>query len=169
MDDWNQLFTQHADAVWRTAYRIVGNTADADDTMQDVFVEAVGMNGSTKVRNWSALLRRLTTVRALDRLRRHIREKNKSSNWIDWDSLPSTDASPDAKFARGELSWRLRWALSCLPEQQAEAFCLRHVEDMSYEDIAGQLMVSVNSIGVILHRARERLRELLQESAALKR
>ena len=169
MQDWDQILARHADAVWRTAYRILGSTADADECMQEAFVEAVRLDGRETVRDWDALLRRLATVRALDRLRRRLGERARASGGIDWEALPSPGELPEARAQRTELSNLLRCALSRLPEPQAQVFCLRHVEEMSYEEIADQLQVRVNSVGVILHRARERLRELLHEFAAEQR
>jgi RNA polymerase sigma-70 factor (ECF subfamily) len=165
MEDWNQILLQHADAVWRTAYRLLGCTADADDVMQEVFVDAFRMSARVTVRNWAGLLRRMATVRALDCLRRRIAERLHSSNGVAWDYLLSADHPPDVPLLRCELSDRLRWAINRLPTQHAQTFCLKYIEDMSYENIADQMQVSVNSVGVILHRARERLRELLHEFA----
>jgi RNA polymerase sigma-70 factor, ECF subfamily len=165
MQDWDQILADHAGAVWRTAYRLLGNTADADEAMQEAFVDAVRTSGREVVRNLGALLRRLATVRSLDRLRRRMAEKGVVSGVVAWEAVPSRDDPPDGPAQGRELSDCLRRALGRLPTQQAQAFCLRHIEDLSYEDIADQLQVSVNSVGVILHRARERLRELLKELA----
>ena len=66
------ILAEHAAAVWRTAYRLLGSTADADEAVQDAFVEAVRVCGREKVRDWGALLRRLATTRSLDRLRRRL-------------------------------------------------------------------------------------------------
>jgi RNA polymerase sigma-70 factor (ECF subfamily) len=163
MQDWDQILAQHADAVWRTAYRLLGNTADADECMQEAFVEAVRLNGRQTVRDWAGLLRRLATVRALDCLRRRLTETTRVSRCVDWEALPSVVEAPDARKQRAELSDCLRHALGRLPAKQAQVFCLRHVEEMSYEEIADQMQVSVNSLGAILNRARLRLRELLRE------
>ena len=169
MQDWDQILARHADAVWRTAYRILGGTADADECMQEAFVDAVRVNRRESVRDWGAMLRRLATVRALDRLRRRSAERVRFSGGTDCEALPSPGEPPEARAQRTELSNLLRCALGRLPPPQAQVFCLRHVEGMSYEEIADQMQVSVNSVGVILHRARERLRELLHEFAAEQR
>jgi RNA polymerase sigma-70 factor (ECF subfamily) len=60
-----------------------------------------------------------------------------------------------------ELSERLRTALGRIPSKQAEAFCLHCLEGWSYQEVAQQLAVSIDSVGVLLHRARKRLRQLL--------
>ena len=55
----------------------------------------------------------------------------------------------------------LRLALTRLPDGQAEAFCLRWIEGMSYEEISERLEIEPNHVGVLLNRARKRLRQLL--------
>jgi RNA polymerase sigma-70 factor (ECF subfamily) len=49
-----------------------------------------------------------------------------------------------------------------LPPNQAEAFCLHCLEDWTYREIAGHLGISVDAVGVLVHRARKRLRERLE-------
>ena len=70
-------------------------------------------------------------------------------------------ASPGEAAQSDELMERLREALARLPVQHAEAFCLKELSDMSYEDIAKETGMSVNGVGVALHRARAKLREEL--------
>ena len=65
----------------------------------------------------------------------------------------------------GELSERLREALACLPAKQAEAFCLFHLDGWDYHEIARYLSSTVSNVGVLLHRARHRLRKLLATQA----
>src|SRR5438034_7887200 len=67
--DWQRIVTEHGPAVFGIAWRVLGNAADAEDVAQDVFFEAFREFRSTAVRSWPALLRRLTTFRALDHLR----------------------------------------------------------------------------------------------------
>jgi RNA polymerase sigma-70 factor (ECF subfamily) len=58
----------------------------------------------------------------------------------------------------------LREALARLPARQAEVFCLHCLEGWSYHDIARELGASVDSVGVLLHRARKHLRALLADA-----
>jgi RNA polymerase sigma-70 factor (ECF subfamily) len=83
----------------------------------------------------------------------------------DWSAVPARDPSPTDQLAYADLSDRLRGALGQLPHQQAEVFCLRCLDDLSYRDIARQLDLKVSAVSVLLYRARGRLRELLQHSA----
>ena len=163
MEDLDRIIAEHAESVWRAAYRLLGSTADADECMQDAFVEAFHVNRRMNVRNWGAMLRRIATMRALDYLRHRLAAKPQIAGRTQCEDLPWAGDPPSARAERGELRDLLRQALSRLPVQQAQIFCLRHIEEMSYEDIADQMQVSVNSVGAILNRARERLRELLGE------
>jgi DNA-directed RNA polymerase specialized sigma24 family protein len=79
-------------------------------------------------------------------------------------SSPSYDKAAHAGFALQFL--RLfeeptRLSLAKLSPQQAETFYLRYMEEMDYGQIAEALGIDVNQVGVVLHRARSRLREIL--------
>ena len=73
----------------------------------------------------------------------------------------SHEPLPEPQAEATELTERLRAALAELPEQQARVFCHRWLDGLSYEQIAEQLDVDANSVGVLLHRARRQLQRLL--------
>ena len=168
MPDWPEVIEREGRAVWRTAYRLLGNRADADECFQEAFLAALEVSRREPVRDWGALLRRLAAARALDRLRRRYRH-GVNRPVADWDALPGPSPLPSQGVEDAELSESLRAALASLPPNQAEAFCLHHVEDWSYREIAGHLALSVDAVGVLLHRARKRLRELLESSSEVPR
>ena len=64
-------------AVWRTAYRLVRNQADADECFQETFLAALEVSNRQPVRNWPALLQRLATSRAIDRVRKRLRRRRR--------------------------------------------------------------------------------------------
>ncbi len=161
MTDWNSIVRQHGQVAWLTAYRLLGNYADAWDCYQNTFLEALKVDGREAVRDWPPLLRRLATARALDMLR--VRYRDKSRNEPSQDVLDSAtaDPGPGQQAEAAELTERLRAALAQLPSQQAEVFCLRWLDEMSYRQIAGRLQLDTNTVGVLLHRARKHLQGLL--------
>ena len=59
MPDWAEIIERDGGAVWRTAYRLLGNRADADECFQEVFLAALEVSRREPVRDWGALLRRL--------------------------------------------------------------------------------------------------------------
>jgi RNA polymerase sigma-70 factor, ECF subfamily len=168
MPDWPEIIEREGGAVWRTAYRLLGNRADADECFQEAFLAALGVARREPVRDWGALLRRLAASRAIDRLRQRYRHGD-DRPMADWDALPCPSPLPSRGVEDAELTESLRAALACLPPKQAEAFCLHHLEDWSYREIAGHLAISVDAVGVLLHRARKRLRELLESSSEVPR
>jgi len=161
MTDWQAIVDQHSELVWSTVWRLVGNHADAADCFQDALLEAFKIARREPVRDWAALLRHLATVRALDLLRVRCRSRNRTEAQVDPSVLLSRDAEPGQMVEAGELAERLRTALAELPAQQAEVFVLCCVERLSYGEVAERLQLTTNAVGVLLHRARQRLRGLL--------
>ena len=161
MMDWQRIVTEHGPAVWRTAYRLLRNNADADDCMQEAFLSAVEISRREPVRNWGALLTRITTARAVDRLRRRLREAARRDDPADVAAVPETGPSPDARAQDAELAARLLMGISRLPSRQAEAFFLRFLSDLAYDEIADELGIEANHVGVLLHRARSKLQGLM--------
>ncbi len=160
MLDWDEIVRRDGPAVWRTAYRLLNNSADADECFQEVFVAALEVSRRQQVANWRALLQRLAAARAVDRLRERYRRRSREQT-TDWNTLAGDEPSPSQGAEAAELAQHLRDALAQIPAQQAEVFSLHGLEGWSYQEIAERLSLSINTVGVLLHRARKRLRELL--------
>ena len=84
---------------------------------------------------------------------------------LDEDDPPKESISSDAPDVEEKMD-RLRQALAELPERDAQVFTLRYFEEFPYEVIAAQMGISLDLVGVILHRARKRLRETCKPSDA---
>lgn len=163
--DWQLIVKKHGQLVWQTAYKLVGNAADTADCFQETFVSALEISRRQRVRSFSALLVRLATARAIDRLRRRSRQPRLSTNAADVAVVASNNPGPVQEVQTRELAGKLREALGRLPAQEAEVFCLRYFSDMSYRQIAKELDIKTNTAGVMLHRARTKLRELIKSEA----
>jgi RNA polymerase sigma-70 factor (ECF subfamily) len=162
MDDWQEIERQHGPTVWRIAYRLLNNRADADDCYQETFVQAVQLAMSEPVRNWRALLTRLATCRALDRLRQRATESDHCGGFPEEPILDRRSIDPVQEAESEELRRLLREALSTVNDLQAQAFCLRYFEGFRCEDIADQLGITRNNVDQLLTRARGHLRRWLQ-------
>jgi RNA polymerase sigma-70 factor (ECF subfamily) len=158
--DW-EIVQEYASLVWKTAYRVLGHEADAADCFQETFVSAMAVARRQTVANWPGLLQRLATARALDQLRKRLRQKVHCTSAVDYEQVPSGERGPLQQAQDAELGERLMAAVALLPPQQSHAFCLRHLSDMSYERIAQELDISIDGVGMALHRSRAKLRELL--------
>jgi RNA polymerase sigma-70 factor (ECF subfamily) len=162
--DWQSIIEKHGPIVWQTSYRLLGNHADAADCFQETFVSALEFSRRRQVRNFSALLVRFATARAIDQLRRRIRRSRCETDLPEWDTLQSTNSCPADRAQQTELIESLRESISKLPQQEAEVFCLRYLNDMSYQQIAKELGIKTNAAGVLLHRARAKLRKSFELS-----
>jgi RNA polymerase sigma-70 factor (ECF subfamily) len=160
MPSWHEILSQEGAVVWRTAYRILGHHADAEECYQETFLAALEVSRREGVRSWRALLQRLATARAVERLRQRCRRRAREEV-PDWDSVPSPLPAPSQTAEERELAQRLREALAQISPQQAEVFCLHCLDGWSYQEIAQQLGLSVDAVGVVLRRARKRLQRLL--------
>lgn len=161
MAEWSQLVEHHGRSVWRIAYRLVNDANDADDCFQEVFLAAYKLAERETVVDFGHLLRRIAYVRGLRALRDRYRISATSLDSIGEVDFATPEASPLSAAQEAELAEALRQALASLPDDQAVAHCLRYQEGWTYEQIAQQLGVTTNNVGVLLNRARKRLRALL--------
>lgn len=152
MTDWEQIVRGYGPFVFRLARRITGRDDDADDVVQEVFMEVYRFHQREVIREWQGMFRRKTTQRALDRLRR--RRPVASIDAID---IPSRSDCPVQAAMMRELASRLRCAIAELPQQQANVFCLRYFDGQSNAEIAQSLEMTPGAVATALHKARQRL------------
>jgi RNA polymerase sigma-70 factor (ECF subfamily) len=158
--DWDRIVREHGPLVFRIAWRILGNAADAEDIMQEVFLQVHQLQQTHPVRSWLGLLRRLAACRALDRLRQR-------RQTVPLDGLPLTATAgegPEDVAMEKELADRLRQAVARLPGREGTVFCLRYFEDLSYQQIAETLNIRSGAVSAALHKARAKLESLLSEA-----
>lgn len=162
--DWQVIVKQHGPIVWQTAYRLLGNYTDTADCFQETFICALAVSRRQQVRNFPALLSRLATARAIDQLRLRTRRPRVNTEPPELSAVPSSNPDPVQQLETAELAEKLRCAIAQLPPQHAEVFCLRYLNGMSYRLIAKQLAIKTSAAGISLHRARAKLRMLLEKA-----
>ena len=144
-----ELFERHYEAVFRTALRVTGRAADAEDVLQTVFLRVLARGGEVEdVAQPAAYFRRAAVNAAVDVLRR--RELHAESEYDDL--APHAAVQPP-----GLLKERLRRAIATVDSDDASLFLLRHVEGLSIEELAGMFRIEKNNVAVRLHRIRHRL------------
>jgi RNA polymerase sigma-70 factor (ECF subfamily) len=112
------------------------------------------------------LLQRIATNRAIDRLQKQLRRRRREEV-ADVAEAAAAATDPSLHAEAEELSAALRWALAKLPPRNASAFCLHELGDWSCQQIAEQLGMSVGAVGVMLHRTRLKLQELMKMEGRL--
>ncbi|WP_196137550.1 RNA polymerase sigma factor [Aliikangiella sp. G2MR2-5] len=166
------LANQYGRQVFQTAFRLLGDSHLAEDITQEVFLKLFKKTPEAfdKILNWPAYLKSMASSSAIDQLRRH---KRLSEQPLEpGENQTSSLGNQEAKDPFGHLATQrdlasFRKALTALTAQDAQVFCLRHVEEMSYREIADLLDISTSLVGVTLHRAQQKLSQLLGESQFL--
>ena len=154
------LFQAHHGRVFRTAQRITGSVADAEDVLQTVFLRLVkGQNDYDWSRNPEAYLSRAAINASLDLLRSRTRSKAVALDDTEVDSITGTYENPETVHADRELQTLVREAVSGLGKTAGEMFVLRYYEGFDNKDIAALMNTSPLVVGVVLHRARTKLRK----------
>ena len=155
-DDLERMFQAHNGLVFRTAYRITGNAADAEDVLQTVFLRMLRRDQAAKaLERQDSYFRRAAINVALDIVRSGKDTKNVSLEEVSPEHLSRRDKEPDGS----ELRECLRRALARLNPREAEIFAMRFFEDLSNQEIAKTLGISQIHVAVILHRTRARLQK----------
>lgn len=159
MRDWEMIRLEHGEVVWSMIYRIVRNDADASDCYQEVFLEAYRKASRGRVQNLPGLLRWLAVKRAIDVVRRNSleREAEQIENTV---SIAAENSSGNPLEFQ-ELVERIRRELACIPSNQAEAFWLCCVEELSYREASHAMSVTASHVGVLVSRARKHLQSKL--------
>ena len=160
MSDLHAELLLHADEVWRIVVRLVSNEDDARDCYQQTFVDALRMPGG-KVDSWRNVLRQIATRRAMDVLRRRYRDRDR---FCFGDVDAAKESPPDASLRLMELRQSVRFVLAKLPPMQAEAFALRHIEQMEPPEIARRMGIDARHVRVLVHRAMNQVRRSLPSS-----
>ena len=154
--DWDQIVERYAERVFRIAFRILGSVHDAEDVMQDVFSETFKLHRNGPVRTWPGLIVRLSTLRAIDKLRARRSFAQLNENDRDVRSRATNDR-PEHALIAAELSTWLRAELDQLPDQQAAVFSLAYFEQLTRSEIADALEMAPEAVSNSLHKARRRL------------
>jgi len=154
------LFRDHHGRVFRTAQRITGSAADAEDVLQTVFLRLVkGQESYDLSQNPEAYLSRAAINASLDLLRSRTRARSVNLDDVDSHSLVSKLKTPEAEHDDRELQKLVRQAVGRLGKTAGEMFVLRYYEGLDNREIAAAMNTSPLVVGVVLHRARTKLRK----------
>lgn len=165
-DAFRDLIERHQNAVIGTVAKMLGNASESEDIAQQVFLRI--WRNAKRYRpdaKFTTYLYTITRNLVYNESRRRSRKKEVSSDEREENSNRHVEANPDrrpdAEVLHAELQLAVDNAIAALPESQRMAVVLRRYEQLSYEEIAEVMKLSVSAVKSLLFRARTSLRELL--------
>lgn len=157
--------------MYQCAYRLLGQQDLAEDVVQDAFLKLYRSQkiDFKTVKNWRNYLKSMASNLAYDQLRMRQRQpvtQRHNATLADVEGLSGTvdSLTPERALASQQCLAELRIALTQLNRQDYQVFTLRFIEELSYQEIAEQLNISKNLVGVTLHRSQKKLADLLPTS-----
>lgn len=163
------LVERHERRLYRIALGYLREREDALDVVQEAFVKvyqaASRWDGSADAGPW---LSRVTVNLSIDRWRRNKRRGQTFSPLAEGDhfaALEDRGPAPDRGLVHRDAGGSVERALRSLPERQRAVVVLRHYQELSLEEIAATLGMSLGTVKSSLHRALHRMRETLAGSA----
>jgi RNA polymerase sigma-70 factor (ECF subfamily) len=165
---FEQLIERHQALVAGTVARMLGSNSDVEDIAQQVFIRVWKSAGRyvarAKFTTWLLKITRNLVFNEMRRAKRHPHLPVQTEP--EAEELPLKDeatSTPDATLLQSELQQAIERAITLLPEMQRMALVLRRYEELSYEEIADVLDLSVPAVKSLLFRARTELRERLRD------
>jgi RNA polymerase sigma-70 factor (ECF subfamily) len=169
-DQFEAFVRRHQDMVFGTAVRLLGNPTEAEDIAQTVFLKAFqrfsAVAASESPAAWLKTVTRNACINHLSRYRARWKffselRAREGDDPPEYDVASAADPVPLVMEHADDRN-RLEQALRSLPEHQRVPLALFHFEEMSYQDIADALRVTVGKIKTDIHRGREALRQQLE-------
>ena len=159
------LVERYAEPILNMAYRMVGDHMEAKDLTQETFLSAwKGLPQFRAKSRFSTWLYRIAVNKCKDSLR--ARRASDEKMEPDRDDLVTVEyavdyGTPELELSRKEMEAHLEQALQAIPLLYREAFILKHVEGLSYEEMSEVLGVAGDTLKMRVYKARLALRRML--------
>lgn len=159
LQTFNETILPIRDKLYRFALRILGNTQEAEDVVQEVFIKVWKKRNEWHTwSNMEAMCMTMTRNLSIDRTRgKHRRLTSLPENY----DAVSKSANPEQIVASNDTVDHIRRLIDLLPNKQKMVVQLRDIEGYSYKEVAEILGMSLNQVKINLHRARIFLKEKL--------
>jgi RNA polymerase sigma-70 factor (ECF subfamily) len=164
---YGALVERHSQSLFRVAFRITGNEADAEDVVQEAFLRGYRKLESFESRsNFGTWIYRIAVRCALDKIGGHAADETSRVAGADDPQLAEVQvadgaAGPDRLLLSGEIAAMQEIAMNSLTPTERTAFVLRHMEDCTTDEIAAALGIAPNAAKQAVFRAVQKLRRRL--------
>ena len=167
MEAFRELIEAHQNRVVGTVAKMLGDLTDAEDIAQQVFIRiwnsASRYEPNAKFTTWLFTITRNLVFNEARRRRRHpVLPLERDTDDRAFQAEDIRAKAPSTVMMDSEMQEAIQAAIDGLPEAQRMAVVLRRYQDVSYEEIATILNLSVPAVKSVLFRARTELRERLR-------
>ena len=155
-----ELVEAYQRPVYNLCYRMLGEAGEAEDAAQESFLRAYrGMRRYDPKRSFSTWLLAIASHHCIDQLRRRRLPVESLEELEPWEEIPDTGPGPETAVARREGREAARALLARLGPQDRAVVVLRYWDELSTEEIADTLSLTVKAVKSRLHRARKQMAE----------
>jgi RNA polymerase sigma-70 factor (ECF subfamily) len=161
---FRSLVERHSRLVFRVAYRMTGNEADAEDVVQETFLRAYRQLGRFESRaNFGTWVYRIAVNCAIDYMRSRPKRESAEEDEV-LERAAGDTGQPDAEqmLLGGEIGARVQKALDLLSDMERAAFVMRHYQGFSIEEIGRSLGLKTNATKHSIFRAVKKMRVALE-------
>jgi len=169
MECFSELVDRYQARIYNVAYRMVHNREEAEDITQETFINVYRALDTFKGNRFSPWIYKIASNLCLD----HLRRRKPATVSIDAPIGPEGDMTreiagetgrPEDETMTAALGLDIQRAIDRLPEKYRTVTVLRHIEDLTYDEIAEALSLPLGTVKTRLFRAREMLRTHLAET-----
>jgi len=161
---FRDLVKRYERYILNLVYRTIGDTNEAEDIAQEVFIKVYksirSFKGESKFSTW---ISKITVNLCMDKLREKVKNKEKNIGEEAWNLFSQPESfNPEIMAERHELQETIKKAIESLPDELRVVFALRELESFSYNEIGEMLSIPIGTVESRLYRARMKLRAYLK-------
>lgn len=157
---YQALYNRYAKAMYNTSLRIVNNTADAEDILQEAFTDAFRSLDTFECEAaFGSWLKRIVVNKAINKVKRDKRQ------WVALDDSPATQLQQDEGIDEEDFAWQvdeIKKAIQALPDGYRTILCLHLLENYKHHEIGAMLNISASTVRTQYIRAKNKLVQLIK-------
>jgi RNA polymerase sigma-70 factor (family 1) len=156
---FKQIFNSFYSPLCNYAYKIVNNKSEAEDIVQELFIQLYEKQSLLKVHETERYLIRSTKLKCIDYIR-----KRKKNLKVNYSQIPDLDKSSISELSEEDIEPLMHYFAAKLPPKTRKVFLLSRVSEKTYREISQELNISQKTVEVQMGRALRHLRELLKQN-----
>jgi RNA polymerase sigma-70 factor, ECF subfamily len=158
-EEFTAMVERHSRFVFRVAYSLLRNAHDAEDAVQEMFLNLYRKQAWRDVRDERAFLARVTWRTAMDKLRQRRPASESGIDPIDPEDLIAASPDPEQSAIDASSSLAIHVLIDSLPEELRQPLALSSIEEMNSREIAAVMSIPEGTVRTRLLRARQMLRQ----------